>query len=103
MPTLILSNLTFFCSEKVLLLYIKMALSCRYYAKKYPAVDDVVMVAVRSIIEVGAYVHLLEYDNIQGMILLSEVSRRSIGSMNRLIKEGKPEPLVVIRVDEKKG
>ena len=80
-----------------------MPLSCRYYSQRYPAVDDVVMVTVRSIAEMGAYVHLLEYNNIEGMILLSELSRRRIRSMNKLIRVGKTEPVVVIRVDEDKG
>lgn len=80
-----------------------MQLFCRYYAQKYPEVDDVVMVTVRSIAEMGAYVHLLEYNNIEGMILLSELSRRRIRSMNKLIRVGKTEPVVVIRVDKDKG
>ena len=57
-----------------------MALTCRYYENKYPEIDDVVMVNVRSIADMGAYVSLLEYDNIEGMILLSELSRRRIRS-----------------------
>ena len=36
------------------------------------------MVNVRNIAEMGAYVTLLEYNNIEGMILLSELSRRRI-------------------------
>ena len=80
-----------------------MPLFCRYYAQKYPEVDDVVMVNVRSIAEMGAYVHLLEYNNIEGMILLSELSRRRIRSINKLIRVGKTEPVVVIRVDKEKG
>lgn len=62
-----------------------------------------VMVNVRSIAEMGAYVHLLEYNNIEGMILLSELSRRRIRSINKLIRVGKTEPVVVIRVDKEKG
>lgn len=81
----------------------KMVLSCRFYKEKYPEVEDVVMVNVRSIAEMGAYVHLLEYNNIEGMILLSELSRRRIRSINKLIRVGKTEPVVVIRVDKEKG
>lgn len=44
------------------------------------------MVQVRSIAEMGAYVSLLEYGNIEGMILLSELSRRRIRSVQKLIK-----------------
>ncbi|XP_043250266.1 eukaryotic translation initiation factor 2 subunit 1 [Colletes gigas] len=80
-----------------------MVLSCRFYKEKYPEVEDVVMVNVRSIAEMGAYVHLLEYNNIEGMILLSELSRRRIRSINKLIRVGKTEPVVVIRVDKEKG
>ena len=43
-----------------------MVLSCRFYEQKFPEIDDVVMVNVSSIADMGAYVHLLE-----GMILLS--------------------------------
>ncbi|KAF3428725.1 hypothetical protein E2986_09733 [Frieseomelitta varia] len=61
-----------------------MVLSCRFYKEKYPEVEDVVMVNVR-------------------MILLSELSRRRIRSINKLIRVGKTEPVVVIRVDKEKG
>jgi len=61
------------------------------------------MVNVRSIAEMGAYVHLLEYNNIEGMILLSELSRRRIRSINKLIRVGRNECVVVIRVDKDKG
>lgn len=80
-----------------------MPISCRFYKQKYPEIDDVVMVNVRSIAEMGAYVHLLEYKNIEGMILLSELSRRRIRSINKLIRVGRSECVVVIRVDKDKG
>jgi len=80
-----------------------MPLSCRFYAQKYPEVEDVVMVKMRTIADMGAYVYLLEYNNIEGMILLSELSRRRIRSINKIIRVGKVEPVVVIRVDKEKG
>lgn len=51
----------------------------------------------------GAYVSLLEYNNIEGMILLSELSRRRIRSINKLIRVGRIEYVVVLRVDKEKG
>ena len=46
-----------------------MPLSCRFYEQKFPEVEDVVMVNVRQIAEMGAYVSLIEYDNIEGMVI----------------------------------
>ena len=73
------------------------------YVDKFPEVDDVVMVQVKSIAEMGAYVQLLEYNNIEGMILLSELTRRRIRSVSKLIKVGRVEPVMVLRVDKEKG
>ncbi|ORY26327.1 putative eukaryotic translation initiation factor 2 alpha subunit [Naematelia encephala] len=75
----------------------------RFYENKYPEVDSLVMVQVQSIQDMGAYVTLLEYDNIEGMILLSELSRRRIRSVQKLIRVGRNEVVVVMRVDPDKG
>jgi polyribonucleotide nucleotidyltransferase len=75
----------------------------RFYEKEFPDVEECVVVNVRSIAEMGAYVHLLEYNNTEGMILLSELSRRRIRSINKLIRVGKNEVVMVIRVDKEKG
>ncbi|RMZ95859.1 eukaryotic translation initiation factor 2 subunit 1 [Brachionus plicatilis] len=80
-----------------------MPLSCRFYKHRFPDTDEVVMVNVRQIAEMGSYVNLLEYNKIEGMILLSELSRRRIRSINRLIRVGRNEVVVVIRVDKEKG
>jgi len=73
------------------------------YESPYPAQDDLVIVQVKNVAEMGAYVSLLEYNNIEGMILLSELSRRRIRSINRLIRVGRTEVVVVLRVDVEKG
>ena len=78
-------------------------LNCRMYEQKFPEVDDLVMVSVKSISEMGAYVSLLEYNDIEGMILLSELSRRRIRSIPKLIRVGRQEVVVVLRVDREKG
>jgi len=77
--------------------------NCRMYEQKYPEVDDVVVVEVKSIEEMGAYVALKEYNDIEGMILLSELSRRRIRSINKIIRVGRLEVVVVLRVDKEKG
>lgn len=80
-----------------------MSINCRFYKNIYPDKDELVMVNVRQIAEIGSYVHLLEYNNTQGMILMSELSRRRIRSVNKLIRVGRNEVVVVIRVDKEKG
>ncbi|PVU89238.1 hypothetical protein BB559_005175 [Furculomyces boomerangus] len=76
---------------------------CRYYEAQYPEPEEFVMVKVRQIADMGAYVQLEEYGNIEGMVLLSELSRRRIRSVQKLIRVGKREVVVVLRVDKDKG
>ncbi|KAI2494116.1 Eukaryotic translation initiation factor 2 alpha subunit [Fragilaria crotonensis] len=78
-------------------------LNSRFYENKYPEIESVVMVNVRNIADMGAYVSLLEYNNIEGMILLSELSRRRIRSIHKLIRVNRNEVVMVLRVDEDKG
>lgn len=78
-------------------------LDCRFYENKYPEIESVVMVNVRNIADMGAYVSLLEYNNIEGMILLSELSRRRIRSIHKLIRVNRNEVVMVLRVDKDKG
>lgn len=59
--------------------------------KAYPFVDILFIVSQ------------LEYDNTEGMILLSELSRRRIRSVQKLIRVGRNEVVVVLRVDKEKG
>lgn len=77
-------------------------LECRFYEAQYPEIEEVVMVNVRNIAEMGAYVVLLEYNDIEGMILLSELSRRRIRSINKLIRVNRNEVAMVLRVDKEK-
>jgi translation initiation factor 2 subunit 1 len=78
-------------------------LECRFYEDQFPELESLVMVNVRNIAEMGAYVTLLEYNNIEGMILLSELSRRRIRSINKLIRVNRNEVVMVLRVDKEKG
>ncbi|ETN82016.1 S1 RNA binding domain protein [Necator americanus] len=76
---------------------------CRFYENHFPDVEETVVVNVRQIADMGAYVSLSEYNGKEGMILLSELSRRRIRSVNKLIRVGRSECVVVIRVDKDKG
>lgn len=77
--------------------------TCRFYENKYPGQEELVVVQVKSVDNIGAYVQLLEYNNIEGMILLSELTRRRIRSVNKLIRVGQIQEVITIRVDEEKG
>ncbi|KJH43622.1 S1 RNA binding domain protein [Dictyocaulus viviparus] len=79
------------------------AMRCRFYENHFPDVEETVVVNVRQIADMGAYVTLSEYNGKEGMILLSELSRRRIRSVNKLIRVGRSECVVVIRVDKDKG
>ena len=88
---------------------------CRMYENKYPKVDDLVIVSqyynkcfffqckIDEIVDYGAYVKLLEYDGIKGMILSGEITRKRVNYVNRLLRKGKEEVLRVLRVDTQKG
>lgn len=75
----------------------------RFYEAAFPQLEEVVVVQVKRIVDMGAYVTLLEYDNKEGMMLLSELSKRRIRSVAKLLKVGRTEICMVLRVDEDKG
>lgn len=77
-------------------------MSNRYFKERQKGSTPKLM-DTSQIAEMGAYVKLLEYDNIDGMILLSELSRRRIRSIQKLIRIGRNEVVVVLRVDKEKG
>ncbi|PIA47672.1 hypothetical protein AQUCO_01400348v1 [Aquilegia coerulea] len=74
-------------------------LECRMYEPNYPEVDTVVMVKITSVAEMGAYVNLVEYNNAEGLILLSELCRRRIRSVSSVVRVGSLEPAMVLSVD----
>ncbi|GMT12627.1 hypothetical protein PFISCL1PPCAC_3924, partial [Pristionchus fissidentatus] len=81
----------------------KMELTCRFYASQFPEVGDVVKANVTEIARGGAFVQLMEYGKGEGLIPWSELSRRSIRDVDKVIQVGRPEFAVVLRVDKDKG
>ncbi|KAJ2103844.1 hypothetical protein GGI09_000452 [Coemansia sp. S100] len=77
--------------------------SCRFYEAEFPEPNEVVMVKIASINDLGVYVLLEEYNNIQGMISVADLSRRRIRSVQKLVRVGKNEAVVTLRVDKEKG
>merc|ERR1719210_611774 len=76
----------------------------RFYEAEFPEIDELVVVKVEKVDDkMGAYVTLLEYGNKEGMINLSEISKRRIRSMTKLLRVGSQEVCMVVSVDEEKG
>jgi translation initiation factor 2 subunit 1 len=75
----------------------------RYYDNAMPSVGTLVMAKVHSMSDTSAYVRLLEYGGIEGMIPYTELSRRRIRSINQYAKVGKLQVATVIRLDSTKG
>jgi translation initiation factor 2 subunit 1 len=75
----------------------------RFYESIFPRSGDITVILIREVNEMGVYAFLTEYGNINGLLLMSEISRRRIRSVSKLIKIGKTEIVLVIRVDYKKG
>merc|ERR1719409_705103 len=61
------------------------------------------MVIVRRVADLGAYTELMEYNGIEGLILSSELSKRRIRSIAKLVRVGKVEAVKVLRLDREKG
>ena len=57
---------------------------------------------ITKVHENGAYVTLLEYQDIEGLILSTEVTRKRVKTVNKFLKMGKQETMMVIRVDKEK-
>ncbi len=74
------------------------------YKQIYPQVEDVVMVKVNKIEDIGVYVSLLEYNDIEGIILLKNISRSvRLRNIGKFIRVDQQMPMEVLSVDEEKG
>jgi len=73
------------------------------YENEFPKADDLVVVRVDRIADMGVYVTLLEYNGLEGMIQLSQLSRRRIRSVKSVVRVGRQEVALVVRVDQDKG
>jgi len=75
----------------------------RMYRNSYPQKGDIVVVEVKKIQGiVAATCAMLEYNNLEAMLLLSELQRRRIRSVKKVIKEGRQEIVKVIKVNKDK-
>ena len=66
-----------------------MNINSRDYENILPECGSPTVISIKDSNEMGIYVSLLEFDEIEGLLLFSEVSRRRVRSMAKLIKKGK--------------
>eukprot|EP01126_Amoeba_proteus_P049157 TRINITY_DN572_c0_g2_i11.p1 TRINITY_DN572_c0_g2~~TRINITY_DN572_c0_g2_i11.p1 ORF type:complete len:287 (+),score=45.45 TRINITY_DN572_c0_g2_i11:206-1066(+) len=74
-----------------------------FYPNKVPEKDELVTVRVNSIDDMGVLCSLLEYDDLEGFLPLSEISRKRMRSVLRHVRVGQRQVLQVIRVDTERG
>lgn len=80
----------------------KLKMSVWFYPKP-PEVDDIVICEVIEIDSIGSIARLVEYGNLKGLILHSELTRRKYDSYKSHTKIGLICPMQIIRMDISKG
>ncbi|XWV26930.1 putative translation factor [Tupanvirus soda lake] len=68
---------------------------------QYPNINDITMVVPTKITDLGVYVELIEYNNIEGLIILSDLSKSRFRSINKVVKIGKRFAACVQTLDVK--
>ncbi|KAG5858996.1 translation initiation factor 2 subunit alpha [Encephalitozoon hellem] len=80
-----------------------MKYECRLHFRKYPREGEIVMGRVVSIGGDGLTLNLLEYGDLEGLVLLGELSKRRVKSIQQVTKVGNIEICNVLKVDEERG
>jgi len=71
--------------------------------KEWPDQGELVIGTVSRVSPYSAFVKLEEYGNKEGMIHISEVSRKWVKDIKTIVKEGQKVVVLVIRLDKEKG
>lgn len=66
----------------------------------YPVVDEITIVVPTKITDLGIYVALIEYNNMEGLIAYRELSKSRIHSINKVARIGKKFPACVLTIEE---
>ena len=75
----------------------------QFYENNYPNIGDLVFTKVLQINDYGITVNLPEYQNIEAMIMVNEVSRRRTANLQKQYKLGSECICKVINVDSEKN
>ena len=72
-------------------------------APSYPDVGDLAIATVKRVVDYGAYVRLDEYEGIEGLIHISEISTTWVKYIREHVREGQKLVLKVLRVDRERA
>jgi translation initiation factor 2 subunit 1 len=72
-----------------------------YYSNTIPNIGDIVFVKYKSSTDDGAYVSLVEYDDLEGLILITEITKYKVRP-DKIFKPTKLYPCYVLDTDAKK-
>jgi translation initiation factor 2 subunit 1 len=78
-------------------------LQCRFYRQEWPSTEDLVVVEIGVVNEEGAYVRLIEYNNVEALILASNTTKKRVKNVKKLLRVGTQDYMQVIGVDQKGG
>lgn len=76
-------------------------MSYYHFTKKTPDLNEIVIVSVDQISEGGIYCRLVEYKNLQGFILNSEIGKSYVNP-KKIFTQGELYPCIVIGIDNEK-
>lgn len=69
----------------------------------YPDVGDLAIATVKRVLDYGAYVRLDEYEGIEGLVHISEISTTWVKNIREHVREGQKLVLKVLRVDRERA
>ncbi|KAI5192666.1 translation initiation factor 2 subunit 1 [Nematocida sp. AWRm77] len=75
----------------------------RYYFEKYPKEGEVVVGRIKTLTEIGAYITLPEYNEIEALVVYSELIKKRTRNIHKYIKIGGLDGFYVLKVDKEKG
>jgi translation initiation factor 2 subunit 1 len=70
---------------------------------QYPEVGDLVVASVTRVVDYGAYVKLDEYDDVEGLIHISEIASTYVKNIRVHVREGQKLVLKVLRVSTQRA
>jgi len=71
-----------------------------FYRNQIPNQGDVVIARIERVTDSAVYCQLVEFNNLEAMLPLNQISRKKIKHLGQHVKRGDTQPLLVTRVEE---